>query len=61
VGTRRGSTRIPFGIDCLVEKDAIEIKWRDATTDGESASGEALPQTDEIVVVIRDHDRFFDL
>jgi ApaLI-like restriction endonuclease len=23
-----------FEIDCLIEKDAIEIKWRDATTDG---------------------------
>jgi hypothetical protein len=24
-----------FEIDCLVERDAIEIKWRDATTDGD--------------------------
>src|SRR6266481_3184236 len=24
-----------FGIDCLVGTDAIEIKWRDATTDGD--------------------------
>ncbi|MCU0239500.1 MAG: ApaLI family restriction endonuclease [Pyrinomonadaceae bacterium] len=24
-----------FEIDCLIEKDAIEIKWRDATTDGD--------------------------
>ena len=23
-----------FEIDCLIEQDAIEIKWRDATTDG---------------------------
>ena len=38
-----GSVRIPntqgsrprsFEIDCLVNRDAIEIKWRDATTDG---------------------------
>lgn len=24
-----------FEIDCLIENDAIEIKWRDATTDGD--------------------------
>ena len=39
-----GSVRIPnsqgsrpktFEIDCLVASDAIEIKWRDATTDGD--------------------------
>jgi hypothetical protein len=45
-----GSLRIPntigqrpktFEIDCLVEnKDAIEIKWRDATTDGDHITKE---------------------
>jgi hypothetical protein len=39
-----GSVRIPnsqgarpktFEVDCLVGRDAIEIKWRDATTDGD--------------------------
>ncbi len=45
-----GSVRIPntrgqrpksFEIDCLVlEKDAIEIKWRDATTDGDHITKE---------------------
>jgi len=39
-----GSVRIPntqgsrpktFEIDCLIASDAIEIKWRDATTDGD--------------------------
>lgn len=29
-----------FEIDCLVEPDAIEIKWRDATTDGDHISKE---------------------
>ncbi len=38
-----GSVRVPnthgkkpklFGVDCLVGNDALEIKWRDATTDG---------------------------
>ena len=45
-----GSVRIPntlgqrpqkFEIDCLVEeRDAIEIKWRDATTDGDHITKE---------------------
>ena len=44
-----GSMRIPntqgkrpktFEIDCLVGKDAIEIKWRDATTDGDHITKE---------------------
>lgn len=44
-----GSVRIPnsvgqrpntFEIDCLVDPDAIEIKWRDATTDGDHISKE---------------------
>lgn len=39
-----GAVRIPntqgrrpktFEIDCLIQTDAIEIKWRDATTDGD--------------------------
>ena len=29
-----------FEIDCLVDLDAIEIKWRDATTDGDHISKE---------------------
>ena len=29
-----------FEIDCLVNNDAIEIKWRDATTDGDHISKE---------------------
>ncbi|MDZ4783725.1 MAG: ApaLI family restriction endonuclease [Planctomycetia bacterium] len=44
-----GSVRIPnsqgrrpktFEIDCLVDSDAIEIKWRDATTDGDHITKE---------------------
>ena len=44
-----GSVRIPntegkrpktFEIDCLVNNDAIEIKWRDATTDGDHITKE---------------------
>jgi len=29
-----------FGIDCLVGNDALEIKWRDATTDGDHITKE---------------------
>ena len=29
-----------FEIDCLIEKDALEIKWRDATTDGDHIAKE---------------------
>jgi hypothetical protein len=29
-----------FEIDCLLGKDAIEIKWRDATTDGDHITKE---------------------
>lgn len=29
-----------FEVDCLIEKDAIEIKWRDATTDGDHITKE---------------------
>lgn len=44
-----GSTRIPnsrgqrprtFEIDCLVGSDALEIKWKDATTDGDHITKE---------------------
>ena len=44
-----GSQRIPnteglrpktFEIDCVVDEDAIEIKWRDATTDGDHITKE---------------------
>jgi hypothetical protein len=44
-----GSARIPntqgrrpktFEIDCLIASDAIEIKWRDATTDGDHITKE---------------------
>ena len=44
-----GSVRVPntqgqrpktFEIDCLVDPDAIEIKWRDATTDGDHITKE---------------------
>lgn len=44
-----GSVRIPntqgqspktFEIDCLVGSDAVEIKWRDATTDGDHIAKE---------------------
>jgi len=44
-----GSVRIPntlgrrpktFEVDCLIEQDAIEIKWRDATTDGDHITKE---------------------
>ena len=44
-----GTVRIPnaigqrpktFEIDCLVDSDAIEIKWKDATTDGDHINKE---------------------
>ena len=44
-----GSVRVPntrgqrpktFEIDCLVDTDALEIKWRDATTDGDHITKE---------------------
>jgi len=46
---KSGAKRIPntegtspktFGIDCLVGKTAYEIKWRDATTDGDHITKE---------------------
>jgi len=36
----RGSRPKTFEIDCLVDADAIEIKWRDATTDGDHVTKE---------------------
>ncbi len=39
-----------FEIDCLVENDAIEIKWRDATTDGDHITKEHTR-----IKVIRQH------
>lgn len=36
----RGSRPRTFGVDCLVDADAIEIKWRDATTDGDHIAKE---------------------
>lgn len=47
--SKSGSVRIPntqgrrpktFEIDCLVGTDALEIKWRDATTDGDHITKE---------------------
>jgi len=35
-----GSRPATFEIDCLVGKDAYEIKWRDATTDGDHITKE---------------------
>jgi len=35
-----GSKPKTFEIDCLVENDALEIKWRDATTDGDHITKE---------------------
>jgi hypothetical protein len=36
----RGRRPKTFEIDCLVGSDAIEIKWRDATTDGDHITKE---------------------
>lgn len=36
----QGSRPRTFEIDCLVNQDAIEIKWRDATTDGDHITKE---------------------
>jgi hypothetical protein len=55
-----GSVRVPnsrgqrpktFEIDCLVGRDAIEIKWRDATTDGDHITKEHTR-----IMAIRDAD-----
>jgi hypothetical protein len=46
---KSGPVRVPntqgkkpklFGVDCLVGRDALEIKWRDATTDGDHITKE---------------------
>lgn len=36
----RGSRPKTFEIDCVIENDALEIKWRDATTDGDHITKE---------------------
>jgi len=36
----RGQRPKTFEIDCLVGKDALEIKWKDATTDGDHITKE---------------------
>ena len=40
VQNTRGLRPKLFGVDCLVGKDALEIKWRDATTDGDHITKE---------------------
>jgi len=35
-----GTRPLTFEIDCLVENNAIEIKWKDATTDGDHITKE---------------------
>ena len=40
VPNTRGSSPKLFGVDCLVGSDALEIKWRDATTDGDHITKE---------------------
>lgn len=40
IANTRGTRPKTFEIDCLVGKDAIEIKWKDATTDGDHITKE---------------------
>ena len=40
IPNKLGSKPQTFEIDCLVNKDAFEIKWRDATTDGDHITKE---------------------
>lgn len=40
ISNTQGRRPKTFEIDCLVDKDAIEIKWRDATTDGDHITKE---------------------
>jgi hypothetical protein len=40
VPNTRGRRPKLFGVDCLVGGDALEIKWRDATTDGDHVTKE---------------------
>ncbi|MGL5831030.1 MAG: ApaLI family restriction endonuclease [Candidatus Altimarinota bacterium] len=40
IPNKSGSRPATFEIDCLINKDAYEIKWRDATTDGDHITKE---------------------
>lgn len=40
IPNKLGSRPSTFEIDCLVDKEAFEIKWRDATTDGDHITKE---------------------
>ncbi len=40
IPNKLGNRPSTFEIDCLVEKEAFEIKWRDATTDGDHITKE---------------------
>jgi hypothetical protein len=40
IANTRGQKPKTFEIDCVVKNEAIEIKWRDATTDGDHISKE---------------------
>ncbi len=40
VSNTRGQRPKTFEIDCQLDKDALEIKWRDATTDGDHITKE---------------------
>ena len=40
ISNKSGSKPKTFEIDCLVDNDAYEIKWRDATTDGDHITKE---------------------
>ena len=40
IANTQGRRPRTFEIDCLVSSDAIEIKWRDATTDGDHITKE---------------------
>lgn len=40
IPNKLGLRPVTFEIDCLVGKDAYEIKWRDATTDGDHITKE---------------------
>jgi type II restriction enzyme len=40
INNTKGKRPKTFEIDCLIENEAIEIKWRDATTDGDHITKE---------------------
>jgi hypothetical protein len=40
IANTRGQRPKTFEIDCLIDQQAIEIKWRDATTDGDHITKE---------------------